>query len=492
MTTDAPRPRHERALLAALAIFSAVNVFCWIRVMPLGEGPDEQSHYEVVLFEAVFRAIPEVGVDDFGARVMAGADGYRSPLYTYSAQPGLSYIVSAAAIELFGDRSPESAIYARVPGIAWAALMPLVVFWGVARMAPGCRRAAVLAATAAAFWPQLTFVFSYTNNDGLTAIAAAALIASWFAGARSGWRTRDALVTGCLTGILLVGKPNGFPIALMAAPAMLLTLRGGFNRGFGRCAAAAGSAVAVSGWWWAIAFQRYGLDLMAEGRADAIRRSLGVAWACGRTYGLSMLETAIGRYPRFYAKTWLHGTLTSGIGEFGKLTIPLPGQVYLIVGALTLLAFAGACVWAWRNRSSESASMRLLQLLVLLLLPLELGLSLYRSWAFDFQAQGRYLFPALFPYFALLGVGLVGSIRRERVRRAAGLAASLVIAGIGLHAFAVTLLEAYRLSLVEFVASSRIAGGVWVVCATAAVVALVLYWVTRDSGRPAGTTPALP
>jgi len=492
VSVDQRRSRTECLLLAALAIFSAVNVFCWIRVMPLGEGPDEQSHYEVVLFEAVFRSIPEVGVDDFGARVRVGADGYRSPLYTYSAQPGLSYILSAAAIELLGDRSPESAIYARVPGIVWAALMPLAVFWGVARMVPGCRRAAALAATAAALWPQLTFVFSYTNNDGLTALAAAALIASWFAGARRDWRPRDAIVTGSLVGPLLVGKPNGFPIALMTAPAMLLTLRDGFARRVARCAAAAGAAVAVAGWWWMIAIQRYGLDLMAEGRADAIRRSLGVAWACGRTYGLSMLETAIGRYPRFYAKSWLHGTLTSGIGEFGKLTIPLPDPVYLVGGVATPLAVLRTGFVLWRNRAREAVSVTLLQLLVLGLLPLELALSLYRSWAFDFQAQGRYLFPALFTYFALLGVGLVGSIRLDGARRATGLAASLLIAGIGLHAFAVTLLEAYRQSLVELVLASPGVGVPWVACAGFVVVALVVYWVARDPESSERATSGVP
>lgn len=476
-----PHSWGERVLLAALATFAAINVQCWIRIVPLGGGPDEQSHYEVVLFETAFHAIPEVGVDDFGARVMLGADGYRSPLYTYSAQPGLSYILSAVAINLLGDHSPESAIYARAPGIVWAALMPLAVFWGAVRAFPDSRRAAALAATFAAFWPQLTFVFSYTNNDGFTAIAAAALLASWFAGAREGWRSRDAIMTGALAGLLLVGKPNGFPVAVMTALAMPLTMRNGLTRGVARCAAAVGSALAVAGWWWAIAFQRYGLDLLAERRADAIRKSLGVAWACGQTYGMSMLETAIGRYPRFYAKTWLHGTLTSAIGEFGALAIPLPTSVYLTVAVMTTLALVGACVFAWRHRSNESRRMRLLQLLVLALVPLELGLSLYRSWSFDFQAQGRYLFPALFPYFALLGIGLIGWMRRESGRQAVGLVASLLAAFIGLHAFSVTLLDAYRQSLVELVIASPTVGGLWVASAGIVIVAIVAYWVRRDA-----------
>ena len=144
MTPDRSARVRENALLLALALFSAVNVYCWIQIIPLADAPDEPSHFEVVSHELVFRRIPEVGVDDFGARVKIARDGYRSPLYTYSAQPGLSYIISAAAIEILGDRSPESAIYGRYPGILWSALMPLVVFAGVVAMFPGRREAAAL------------------------------------------------------------------------------------------------------------------------------------------------------------------------------------------------------------------------------------------------------------------------------------------------------------------------------------------------------------
>lgn len=480
MTRGPGRAPAEIVLLSALAIFAAVNVSCWIHVLPLGDAPDEHSHYEVVLFEAVFRAIPEVGVDDFAAIVRLGADGYRSPLYTYSAQPGLSYIVSAAAIELLGDRSPESAIYARYPGVIWAAAMPLIAFWGVRRMYPRTRGAAAIAATVAAFWPQLAFVFSYTNNDGMTAVASTALVASWLAGARAGWRMRDAVLTGCLVGIVFLNKPNGYPIGALTAGAMALTLREGFRTSVLRCAAAAAAAVAVSGWWWMIAWQRYGFDLLAEGRANSVRESLGVAWAAGRTYGMSMLETAIGRYPRFYAKTWLEGTLTSGIGEFGALTIGLPAGVYLLVGALTAAALAGTAWSAANGNGGDDRRFVLLKLLVYALLPLELLLSLYRSWAFDFQAQGRYLFPALISLLALYGAGLGGSSRRGRSWRLRGLITSLTFAGIGVYAFAVTLLEGYRSSLVEFVSERSLHGWLWV-CATLFVTgAIAAYWISVE------------
>jgi hypothetical protein len=268
---------------------------------------------------------------------------------------------------------------------------------------------------------------------------------------------------------------------------MPLTMRSGLRNAVARCGVAAGAAVAVCGWWWAIAFRRYGFDLLAERRADAIRESLGVAWACGRTYGLSMLETAIGRYPRFYGKTWLKGTLTSGVGEFGALTISLPDLVYVIVAVTTCVAGVGLIVASVRHRGDESHRFGYLKLLTFSLLPLELLLSLYRSWAFDFQAQGRYLFPALISLFAMLGAGLTSPIVNERARRVAGLGASILFAMIAMYSFAVILLDGYRLSLIEFVVASPITGGSWIAAALLVLVAIAAYWVSAP--REPSVTP---
>ncbi len=476
MTPDRSARVRENALLLALALFSAVNVYCWIQIIPLADAPDEPSHFEVVSHELVFRRIPEVGVDDFGARVKIARDGYRSPLYTYSAQPGLSYIISAAAIEILGDRSPESAIYGRYPGILWSALMPLVVFAGVVAMFPGRREAAALAAVCAAFWPQLTFVFSYLNNDGLTALACAALIASWFAGARRGWSLRDALVTGGLTGLVLLNKPNGFPIATMSPIVAMMTMRGGWRSFASRFTAAALAAAVVAGWWYAIAFLRYGADLLAQRRADEILERLGVSWASGRSYGMSLYETAVAPFPR-YGESWLEGTLTSAVGRFGELTIPLPDLVYTIVAGLSIVALAGTVVVIGKERRLESRGITGLRIMVFALIPLEVGLALYRSWAFDFQAQGRYLFPVLLAYFALLGVGLAGLNFQSLARRTVGLGSSLVFVLIGSHSFAVTLLDAYRLSLAELVLERPLLGGGWIAAVTGVVLTIVVYWV---------------
>jgi hypothetical protein len=118
---------------------------------------------------------------------------------------------------------------------------------------------------------------------------------------------------------------------------------------------------------------------------------------------------------------------------------------------------------------------------------LELLLSLYRSWAFDFQAQGRYLFPALISLFAMLGAGLTSPIVNERARRVAGLGASILFAMIAMYSFAVILLDGYRLSLIEFVVASPITGGSWIAAALLVLVAIAAYWVSAP--REPSVTP---
>jgi len=469
----------EGRVLGAISLFALVNVLAWSVTIPFDRGPDERAHFDVVRFEAEHHRIPEVGVDDPGATIIRAADGYLDPYYTYSAQPGLSYIISAATIELAGASGDRAVALARAPGMLYGALFPLVLFLAVRAALPRPPELAVLAALIGALWPQITFVFSYVNNDGLTLVVATATIASWYGGIRNGWRGSDLIRTGALAGLVLLNKPNGYPVA--AATFFLIAFTGIRRPGkiLRRLALAGAATVVVAGWWFAIAFSRYGTDLFGEDRAATILADVDGQWASGRHYGFPMWELLVRKFPRF-GDYWISAMLKSGFGIFDRMTLMLPTFEYYVAAALVLLSLVGI-LRRIRNKGTKSwteadQNVRLAHWVAVALIPTLAVMSLYRSWAVDFQAQGRHLFPAAAPFLTLLAMGLVSLAPVGRWAGLVGMGVSLVFLEVNARALWIILVNAYAGSYRSWFEKHLVLGIVWF-ATTAIMIAVVgAYW----------------
>ena len=103
-------------------------------------------------------------------------------------------------------------------------------------------------------------------------------------------------------------------------------------------------------------------------------------------------------------RKWIPTTARSFFGLFGYYTVVLDNRIYLLalvcvlgLSILTLITF----LYRWKNLSWV---MQLSFIAAPLLIMLNIGASLYRSLNYDYQPQGRYLFPSLIPIaFLLLG-----------------------------------------------------------------------------------------
>lgn len=469
--------RIEWSVVVVLAALAFVNAICWAKVIPPGEAPDEAGHFEVVAFESVFGRIPEFGVDDYGAGTRLALDGYRTPYYAYSAQPGLAYIASAAAVRLLGELTAEPYLAARYPGAVWAALMTLVVFAGTRAMFPRESGAALLAAVFVTCWPQLTLVFSYTNNDGLTTLVCAAVVGHWHAGRAKGWRSRDVILLGFLAGLVLLNKPNGFLLAGASMLVLAAEVPGGWLRRARSIGLACGATLATAGWWYLEAHSRYGWDLFAAARAESLREGLGVEWASARHFGLGLFETVYGEFP-LYGEPWIVGTLRSAVGVLGEMTVHLPRGSYALVGSLSVLGLFGfALLTSHRGLRGENGErVDATRLVSLSLLPALLLLSLYRSWSFDYQAQGRYLFPAMLPFLAVVSWGLVGPLRGWW-RGAAGLCVTVSLILLVTDTFVVRLLRMHDQTFGDFWSAHTGAAAMWVLTLIGGLAGSILYWL---------------
>jgi 4-amino-4-deoxy-L-arabinose transferase-like glycosyltransferase len=73
------------------------------------------------------------------------------------------------------------------------------------------RRLALASGAALAFLPQLAFVNAYVNADSFTIAAVTALVAALSAWTRAGEKSSHLVLVGAAIGLVVLGKPTGYP-----------------------------------------------------------------------------------------------------------------------------------------------------------------------------------------------------------------------------------------------------------------------------------------
>ena len=151
---------------------------------------------------------------------------------------------------------------------------------------------------------------------------------------------------------------------------------------------------------WLKGYSSANFEAMREQRAwEAFRPSNptqnGYRLAAKGVSFLQMIET--------YGASWSRASSESLYGRFGYMDVRLPQWVYRLIAAVFLLRSLSTYGIFIYQRRIAPGSLKLM----LLLAPLAIGMSvlgsLYNSWTYDFQPQGRYLFSALAPLAVLMG-----------------------------------------------------------------------------------------
>lgn len=245
-----------------------------------------------------------------------------------------------------------------------------------------------------------------TASAALAAGAAAAVLWRWRGDAPPAW---IGVALGAAAGLAFQTKINGAFLAGVIALAVALRWAFAPNltsaqrwRGFVRDGLlAAGVALALGGIWWARNVTVYGFpDLFGLRAHDAVvvgqPRTADIFGELGAAEGLR----------RFLLTTW-----HSFWGQLGWMAQPLPDWAYALLGGFVGLVGLG---WLMRALKREAppwdapAHWRRPAWIALAaaagLVVLQYG---YYNTAF-YQAQGRYLFPALLPASLAVALGLAG------------------------------------------------------------------------------------
>lgn len=430
---DSPRRAVTIILIAYLFLALTYNT-----LTPLGEAPDEVSHFSYVRHVATTWRLPSPHGTVFG-------EVFQPPLYYFLAAPLTAWLplgplpVENNADWILGDpyRGFNRLIHppaARWPwqgeALAWhaarflSALLGLVTVTataGIARCTFSNHPWAMVAATAfVAFLPQFTFLSGALNNDTLaTALGALLLwqLARLLSRPDAPHAATSWMLVGLLGGLGVWAKTSGWVFAGTAGIGALLAAR--HVRSGERLIAARRALVPLIGTWAAVAAPWLLWNLVQYG--DPLGWGLMRQVTDPRTQPLTVGElwdVALGAYRSFWA----------GFG--GAAHRHFPPLVQGLTGALVLLAGVGL-VGLWRRRKTLPAATRTL----LPLWSLHLGLTLIAliQWTRTVLGtdQGRLIFPAL-PAIAMLLTGgwlaLSGALSR---RSAAGRARPVALAVSG-------------------------------------------------------------
>jgi len=398
--------RAEATLAGSLLLaYLALGVLFAVRT-PAWQAPDEPAHYNYVR-QLVEGTLPVIQPGDWDQTYLSQVVGAEfDPAYpvtgiTYEDwQPPLYYLLQAPIYALSGGSLTAMRLLSVALGAGVVALAYAVGKAVLGRVAPALAVAAFVA-----FLPQHLAILASVNNDALSELIIAAVLAVLVAPWPERPPPRRLLGLGLLLGAGFLTKGQAYLMAPVAGVFLLArywkaeedasshpALQGaGAWRPLARVLVLVFvPALLVGLLWW-------GRNAVVYGDFDVLAR---------QTHD----QVVVGRFART--------TFVSFWGQFGWMAAPLPGWMIGPLLLLTVAAAGGLLLAAVGRRTTDDSQKetrglwsvvrrpRFLHILILTLTFL-LTLALHVVYNLTFvQHQGRYLYPALIPIAVGFVVGL--------------------------------------------------------------------------------------
>jgi len=295
----------------------------------------------------------------------------------------------------------------------------MLALWGYRN-----EKLALVAAAIAALLPMNVALSGAVSNDPLLFCLCTWTLALVMRGVRGGWTTKLAVGIGVLTGLTILTKTTG--VSLLPILLLAIFLPGERKITGKQVACAIVPILLIAGPWLIRNHNLYGDFFAMNAFNDAFT-------------GSAQASTFTGIYgPAGYWQDWVFNwTAHSFVGVFGYMDIWLTNTttmngsqgLYQITWILLAAGVIGWFVGVAKHGRENKAAIALNSVFALIILVLFIGFN-----AKYFQAQARYLMPAIGPIAGSLAFGLTSLMTK---RWGAALAAVVVILGIG-NAFALS------------------------------------------------------
>ncbi len=413
----------ERGILALIVLAYIALGILYAVLTPPWQIPDEPAHYNYVRYLVEERRFPVLQMGDYDqaylheitTRQFDPALSIDPIRYEYH-QPPLYYVLAAPLYATFdGALLPP-----RLLSIGFGAALLVVAYLVGKTMYPERAWPALGTAAFIAFIPQHIAMTAGVENDTLAELILGIVLLRLIR-----WQKSDEpgtawqlIGTGVLVGLALLTKAGVYivlPLALIAVwlkffrPTPPDTDRVGKYRLDVRPALRAAAALLLPAlllglpWFMRNALVYGSLDVLGLGRHGrvVVGQPRTTEWIA--EHGWVKLSGI-----------FLGTTFRSFWAKFGWMAVPIDARIYTALRLLTILVLLGLVfrfVDAWEARQRPSSAALLLTCSGLLTLATYLGYNLT-----FYQAQGRYLFPALIPLGIGWSFGLREILRRKNAR----------------------------------------------------------------------------
>lgn len=380
--------------------------FIWAISFPFDSAPDENARYLVPLYIYDHHSLPNSGT----LETMIPLWGF-----SYAAYPYLMSIFSSVfmfIVGIFNDSSTALYIAARMSSVIVATINAFYAI-KLSKIIFKSKQTQIVSTIIISLLPQIVYLSSYHNNDILGLCMTTAIIYYWFEGIQTRWSIKTCIPFGICLGICLLSYYNAYGVLL----ASLFVYFGSFiikNKEWQfsfkdiviRTGILGIIIIVIAGWWFIFAYLNNNGDFLGL----EITKQYGNMYAVDFLKPMNKnfpLKDGISLFEMLIDNEWIKSTYYSLIGIFSHMSILLPEYIYIIILVVFCLSVIGCIMNIKKNKDNVFSKMNIIYIFscaIVVVVPIVL--SIYRSYTFDFQAQGRYII-TIIPVVALIfGIGL--------------------------------------------------------------------------------------
>ncbi len=377
----------------------------WAWVLPYNMAPDECLHFKTAQFFQTHQGFPIAGKDEITFIREPGCVGT-----TYISTPFLNYFIAGHFINLGNRLSIErDYLAARMSSVFFGLIFVFFFYLLLRKMFEKNILLVFAILISVIFIPQVTYIFSYLNHEAYSLASSAFLLFMTFSFYKLSEeelnQAKNFLLLGLAISLQLFAKVNFYLLLLI--PIMILVLKLWKERKIflKNLILLMGVILLLSGWFFARNYIFYKDFFGAKTQQLIYRSNLGTP---------NPADLGWNAYDIFFKTSWLEETASSFYGRFGYMTIKIDPVMQWIFRGFVFLGIVGLIKKLTdAKKINLLAGDNLFYLLFSILIPLNMVISLLNSLYFDFQNQGRYLFPILTPLMILVNFGLFGLVKEK-------------------------------------------------------------------------------
>ena len=376
MNDHSPKPHicGEKIWLIGIVCVHIILALVYWRYTPYGAPPDEGPHGGYI-----GRIVEQHRLPVFDPTDRANYEAHQPPLY----------YVLGVPFYLLG-RMPDPAEMVRLLSLILGALSILVIYRAVRTAFPDEPGLGIAAAGFTALLPTHVMLSSSVSNDILVELVFGLGLLLMTGMALRGVTLTRSLMLGVVLGLGLLTKTTClilFPVALLA---YLISARRATGTALVHFSIALAMSLIIGGWWLLRNNHLYGDPLAASQFAQAF------AHTTKPEYWLSR-----GFTPFSYVVLVIVWTFCGFWGVFGHMKVFMPAWSYVGLAVVSVVVKIGALGAILRRNDQRRGILVLYNVVLLLVVVAFIGFNVKY-----FQAQGRYLYPAILPISAYWALGI--------------------------------------------------------------------------------------